>query len=98
MSGPSFRPDGVLVDPDDPNRVIVTDEEHLAVRRSPTIRKMLASARLRRCVGFIDGSDNRAAALERAMLNPELRALVDEVLLATGKARRRPDGSVEFTG
>lgn len=51
-----------------------------------------------RCLRFIDGAEDRAAALERARANPELVAFLDELLVTIGKGRRRPDGSFEFTG
>ncbi len=95
---PAMRPDGSILEADNPNRIVVTEEQHAAVRRSEALRKMLTSGRLERCIRHIDGSTDRAAALERARLNPEFAAFLDQLLVDIGMARRRPDGGVEFTG
>jgi hypothetical protein len=94
----ALREDRTLQQLDDPNRVIVADQGHEAIRKSRQLRDMLKSARLERCIRFIDGAEDPAAALERAMLNPELRRFVDEALVLLGKAEKRRDGTVEFTG
>ena len=93
-----MRPDGSILEADNPNRIVVTEEQHAAVRRSEALRKMLTSGRLERCIRHIDGSTDRAAALERARLNPEFAAFLDQLLVDIGMARRRQDGCVEFTG
>lgn len=94
----ALREDGTLQQYDDPNRVIVSDEEHNAIRNSRLLRQLIRNKRLQRCIVHVDGAEDRAAALERAMLNPDLRQLVDEALLLIGKAEKAPDGSVFFTG
>ena len=91
-------PLGVIADEDSPHRVVLSDEEFRKVELSPELRRMLRNPRLERCIRFIVESPDRRAALDRALLNPQLREFVDALLVTLGKGSRRPDGSVEFSG
>ena len=90
--------DGVILDEDDPARVVISEEEHRKVASSQSLRQLLAHPRLQRCIRHIVEAPDRRAALERAMLNPQLREFVEALLVLTGKAVKRRDGSIEFVG
>lgn len=99
LRAPAFDASGVVADLDDPARVVVTEEQHARVRADTTVQAMLGNVRLQRMLRSIDSAADRAAALQAALAqNPQLRSLADELLLAAGLARRRPDGSIEIMG
>jgi hypothetical protein len=93
-----WGPDGVILDEDHPNRVVISEDEHRRVEASPALRSMLEHPRLQRCIRHVLASSDRKAALERAMLNPQLREFVEAMLVTVGKAVKRRDGSTEFVG
>ena len=95
MASSELDEDGIAPQ-DDPNRIVVREEEFVKLARTPAIRAALRDSRLQRILLRIDGAEDREGTLRRAMNNPEFRSFINDMLLTMGMARKLPNGEVEF--
>ena len=63
-----------------------------------SIRELLDEPFLQRAIVSIMTSDDKERRLNELKANSEFSILIDELLLCVGVAKRRDDGSIEFTG
>lgn len=63
-----------------------------------SIKELLNEPFIQKAIISIMSSDNKERALNNMKNNSEFSLLIDELLLCVGVAKRREDGSLEFTG
>ena len=63
-----------------------------------TIRELLNEPYIQKAILSVMESDDKEKRLNELKRNSEFSILIDELLLCVGAARRREDGSIEFTG
>lgn len=63
-----------------------------------SIKELLNEPFIQKAIVSIMSSDNKERALNNMKNNSEFSLLIDELLLCVGVAKRREDGSLEFTG
>ena len=74
---------------EDPWRVPFTAEHAARILKDPKLKDLVTgSGKFREQMMAIDSAEDRADALYTAMLNPEFRGLVDQLLLAAGVAEK----------
>lgn len=63
-----------------------------------TIRELLDEPYIQKAILSVMESDDKEKRLNELRGNSEFSILIDELLLCVGAAKRREDGSIEFTG
>ena len=63
-----------------------------------TIRELLNEPYIQKAILSVMESDDKEKRLNELKGNSEFSILIDELLLCVGVAKRREDGSIEFTG
>ncbi|KAK8815648.1 hypothetical protein WA538_004773 [Blastocystis sp. DL] len=90
-------------DDDDDGRTDITGhlipKENLQrIKESETIRELLNEPYIQKAILSVMESDDKEKRLNELKGNSEFSILIDELLLCVGVAKRREDGSIEFTG
>lgn len=97
-TGNKFNRNGISADPDDPNRFIVEERLHSKLGKDAEVLAALRDPKLQRLLLDIDKSSDREGQLEAKLRLNRFREFADMCLLKTDLAKKREDGSVEFTG
>ena len=95
-------PDNILDSLIPRNRLLLIKESgrrvHMKVWNIESIKELLNEPFIQKAIVTIMSSDNKERTLNNLKSNSEMSLLIDELLLCVGVAKRRDDGSIEFTG